>query len=1032
MATWLGVGLQAGPTTIPLFENWTTLTNVPQIDALAFANYGSFSIQEFFPIFTPGLVYDFMNVGAYTNQGEMYGQPGFLFNTIDDNGFSSPADVFVNDNAALIQAFGGGRIDFGGAPSIIRIHADKVVNRGVIDAESSGLVEIIGDQVDLSRGGLGIQPILFGSGYHSFDPNDPTYLHDEGITDLYWGMGEQDPRFISSSLISSFLGSVNGRAPTHCVTNFLPGICQRAGFQLNNPLTFIHTNEVVTDTNLNFMIDVAVVRVTDPYLNVQANFMPSSQPTNFHNSIAVQLEAGLTNVVEGYNDSLAFYMIDRLGAETNFYLLTNAFSVGPPLRPVSLEYTRNLPFEFAFGAPPNADQYRTNLSELLYNPGGYAVTNVVTNYVEVPIPPNATNQTMEIITNIVAIEGYAHDLVTNIYHGTAARFTNLVAEVPNVPNASVTNSAGRVEIYAKNLNLDRARIRGEGHVTIQTDHLVSSRGAAIDGPSLVYDLASTNGTLQLQSLVLPEAQRLAGSVRTWSGVWTNTLIITTNVITNLTVTNIAVDDAGVPTITVTNDPGTNVITTNAVGIGIHVMMVDASQIQTRYPTYVNTVSTHSTNVFVSDTTRVLENLMMDAERLTIEEQGRLVLGDAFSGSSKSLTDWKVDHFPNLKYLTNRGLIAAPNQMLLGVDRSTPYETIVVQGTNVARAHRYLANEFYNQGTIISGTASVGLTNVDIFPSLGPIQIEAGFIEMDGGTIESGGNLWLTSQELKMRNTTNVATRALVLDVTESVNDTGAGENVEFETWQGIRLVRKPARGAMLGTTVRLQAQQFQSVTSEWAGEDRGAVAAGYQDNAALGRLVIEPAAQATLELKGTGARNGMYVDYIEIDPSTQEDLENALTIDPSLTVYFADANMDYEMLTNAFPGRLVWVREFVGPFSQVEVLLNSGRTVMVNRGVRESPRIDSDADGIANKWDISPFDGVEITDLRLDGSKLFLTWRAAAQTSYRIEAASSFPAEDWTLVREYDHAADDVAEVTIEDVMPADSQERYYRVNYFP
>ncbi|MCB1129286.1 MAG: hypothetical protein KDM81_22490, partial [Verrucomicrobiae bacterium] len=53
VATCMAVGLQAGPTTIPLFENWTTLTNVPQIDALAFANYGSFSILDFFPVFTP-------------------------------------------------------------------------------------------------------------------------------------------------------------------------------------------------------------------------------------------------------------------------------------------------------------------------------------------------------------------------------------------------------------------------------------------------------------------------------------------------------------------------------------------------------------------------------------------------------------------------------------------------------------------------------------------------------------------------------------------------------------------------------------------------------------------------------------------------------------------------------------------------------------------------------------------------------------------------------------------------------------------
>ena len=65
----VGVGI-ASQGAIPLYENFGTLTDVPQIDAISFANYGTFSVSTVLP-------YDFQDTLNFTNMAEMSGSPGF-------------------------------------------------------------------------------------------------------------------------------------------------------------------------------------------------------------------------------------------------------------------------------------------------------------------------------------------------------------------------------------------------------------------------------------------------------------------------------------------------------------------------------------------------------------------------------------------------------------------------------------------------------------------------------------------------------------------------------------------------------------------------------------------------------------------------------------------------------------------------------------------------------------------------------------------------------------------------------------------
>ena len=108
-----------------------------------------------------------------------------------------------------------------------------------------------------------------------------------------------------------------------------------------------------------------------------------------------------------------------------------------------------------------------------------------------------------------------------------------------------------------------------------------------------------------------------------------------------------------------------------------------------------------------------------------------------------------------------------------------------------------------------------------------------------------------------------------------------------------------------------------------------------------------------------------------------------------MKIYFADANVPPEILTNAFPGQMIYVN-YAGPNSSVPVVLQNGEVLMVNRLFRNNPAIDSDADGIGNAFDLHPFDGVRIRAIEMTpNGTVRISWMAAANTTYKIESTPS-------------------------------------------
>jgi hypothetical protein len=315
--------------------------------------------------------------------------------------------------------------------------------------------------------------------------------------------------------------------------------------------------------------------------------------------------------------------------------------------------------------------------------------------------------------------------------------------------------------------------------------------------------------------------------------------------------------------------------------------------------------------------------------------------------------------------------------------------------------------------------------------------------MQNGVVNSYYDLTLRANEVKIRNFTNQAGGRIELAVTNSFADSGPDANVLFTSTQGIALTTKPVTGSLLGTRVEVRTTQGAAVECLWAGEDKGANAAGFEDNAAIGRLSISPALNGQVVFQGPGAKNAIYVDLLELSTTAQADLGGSLVVHPNFTIYYATANVSPETLTTQFGDRVQQVLDFAGPNSSVDVLVITDVNTMpprqatftVPRGLRDSTTIDSDADGTANRFDVSPFQGPRIVDVSVSSGNppaLVLSWRAAARTTYRVDFATSLNPRNWQELRQVTNNADSIQTLTVEDPLTANGESRYYRVSYLP
>lgn len=951
-----GVGIAQ---TTPLYENYGLVTGSPTIDATAFANYGTFNVSGTLP-------FDFTNTRFFTNRGFMSSLPGFRFDTAFDLGAPQPAAVFVNENGAEVRSLDTTAITgttFSGqilSPSYLLISADTIVNHGNLVTGAAGLLRLTGNNIDLSRGGLGIGRLEVTSTHFVTESN---YFPDPAIYDAYWGgMTNQDMDV--GGLLQVSRSATNVTSPVHDVTNSaLFSFSFPQLLALENPISSVYTNTGGADPETgritNILVQAAFVALSDTNLGAAIKWAPSDDLSNPFQTAIIEISLPETNTVTGDLESATLYLKDTLASSTNYAFLANLAAFPTTFVPATYELTRQPPFEFITGADGNGSVTNT----LFFNPAD---------------------------TNFVPV-------VTNFYAAYSARVDSLASQPPQVPGFEVTDNPGRIEIYADNLNMSRTRFRGTGLISINTSNLVGSRNVLVDSENVVYNLAVPAGNLEVSGIGRERVVRLNGSLSAYSAVFTNFF--------GTMMTNSVDDGTGTGTMT-------NVVTNVVTEIDYHVLIVDATPLQATKPVITHDFITHADSVVLSDPMTVVRQLLIDADSFTLNSRLTYTTGDF--GSTNA---------PRLRTFESKGNFEINDVAVFGTDRPNPYESFANRGFLAANGLLFSATAFENSGTITS--------RVD------GIVIQSQTAQFENATTHSARGLEITATDMRFTASTNATVGALILNVTGSLSDTGEGANNVFITRNGFHLRTKPAFGDLLGTRIETIAPRFARVEHTWAGEDRGTSASGFQDNVAIGHLVLGGDRDVQLAFRGAGGANAMYVDLLELTGSLTNalaagDLESALEIDPSLTIYFANSNVSAEQLEELSNGRLRRV-EFAGTSNFVDVPVRSGgNSVQMERVVRESTTVDSDGDGTVNAYDAYPldFDGTLMLTGRRANSEtsITLSWQAEPNATYQVEYTTSLKAPSWQLLSTFTNPASAAQTATVQDRLTGDHAQRYYRL----
>jgi len=873
---------------------------------------------------------------------------------------------------------------------------------------ANGEMELTGKNVDLSRSGIeSLQvwdaPQGSGNGVTNFIP-------DIAIYDLYWGRTNftmDFPLFSGSLWDGIFAVAQGGPFP-----QVLPG--GDPGFVLVGPAadsyinilpssiaTITITNMDGSTNNISFSTNItkgAVFVGSSSGMDVSIGFIGPA--VNGFDIASVLLSVQVSNVVTTRLEPAYIYVEDRLasGGLNSTGILTSVIGCPPftTSRPANYFVARSPFFIGSAGnnGYPDPDFFVTAGT-------GLTITNVMS----------------DMVTNTVIPGGE--------FSSYGAFADNAVTRPPPLAGGTVTNIPGRIHISSDQLDMSRARFRGEGEIVIQTSHLISSSNAVVDCENLSFNLASTNGNLRVQNLSKDTSTRFRGEIRLWSAVWSNSAVV---LIQNYL---IASNTAGM--LETNSAP-----ITNTVSIGYHTLMVDATALGAfDLPVSVFGFASHSTNVVISDNMSVVESLLVDGKSLTIDGSIRIpgivpvvnpIIG--FPPPGSPLQDWRFTNAPTLLFLTNHGTFSIANEAHFGDDRATPYSAFVNTGSVSAASITLNSTYFENRGSMVTA---------------GQLFLQFGSGLLQNGSSTSGGDSQFLAGSLKFNQYQMTVNGGLYLRATNALSDAGGGSGNVFTMQNGFNLQSKPPAGDLLGTSFKSVAPAVPSVSIDhtWAGEDRGASAAGYANNTALGKLVLSSqSVDPFFYFSGTGAQNGLYVDLLDLS-ALETNYLNQVAIDPSLVIYFAAAKLSFippptngvpqepeEYLNGQFGGHLRWVRDFAGPNSSVAVVSN-GVSILVNRALRNSLIIDSDGDGIANGYDAYPFDVPLVAKLAMASQPQLtavLSWNAIAHKVYQVQATTNCNSLSWQTVMYYTNSASTNGTVTIQVPVPPGCLRQFYRV----
>ena len=279
-------------------------------------------------------------------------------------------------------------------------------------------------------------------------------------------------------------------------------------------------------------------------------------------------------------------------------------------------------------------------------------------------------------------------------------------------------------------------------------------------------------------------------------------------------------------------------------------------------------------------------------------------------------------------------------------------------------------DFVNHGSVLAQGCSIWATNfedtglVDAGP--GPINLTATSAVLSNGVFNAPfNNIVLSSGSLFISNQVLNAGHNLTIQATNSLSDGGpASGNVWTAGVLGFSLPIEPHTRQPAGHDHhRHGSGPDASVGCQWAGQDLGPVAAGYTNNAALGRLILDGGIPgSSFVFNAPTGTNALYVDYLEFRNSMTNfdgsgNLAN-LYFAPGMKIYYAQLIINgvscAEKLNHKNGGGLNWVAAYAGAFSSTNMVYPDGTTNRLNLALVQSCDLDSNGNGIPNCQDPAP------------------------------------------------------------------------------
>jgi hypothetical protein len=536
---------------------------------------------------------------------------------------------------------------------------------------------------------------------------------------------------------------------------------------------------------------------------------------------------------------------------------------------------------------------------------------------------------------------FPNTILTNDWTAYEALFQATTRNLSDVAGQNVTNLPGRVEVNAeKYLDLGFSRIAADNYILLQaTNQFAGNAGSVIFSPYTDLNLRNTNGVFAITNLVQPFVPKPEGSIELYSARFTN----------------VVVDAAG-----------------NTLTNAYHVLFVDANLAPTilsrEQSVTLRSVNGNGgdDNLLISDILTVTRDFFLDSSRITIMTNGP---GANTVEGGLQLTDphivWTTAA-PRLQYLTNNGFISTENTVFFGGSRKspvdstlqqTPYQVFINSGTVTNAGSLIWASLFENSGIF--------------FAPLGAIQVQQAqaAILTNGMFIATNGEISVQGSGLLISNHVFAAGGAITLSPSASLDDgTFAAGCPEFNTnknfWigTGFNLTSTAPFATLASTTMTNMAPPFRNIVNRWAGIDRGPTPSGFDNNAAVGRLVLNGGLNSVFTFSAANGGNAIYIDRLELENFTTNYIGSdmsGIAIDPNMKVYYGQALAGgvsvAEKINGYEGGRLIWVSNYnCGFYSSTNMVYPDGTTNRVNAALAASCNIDSDGDGIVNCEDLSP------------------------------------------------------------------------------